>query len=49
MGCSNEDVWEAIENVRREAITGEKCVKRKNSWAEDSHEAAYTWGSRMRK
>lgn len=45
MGCSNEDVWEAIENVKSEAITEAEYVKKENPWAEDSHEAAYTWGA----
>lgn len=32
MGCSNEDVWEMTENVRREIVPGEKGIYRESSW-----------------
>ena len=32
MGCSNEDVWEMTENVRREIVPGEKGLYRESSW-----------------
>lgn len=32
MGCSNEDVWEMTENVRREIVPGERVYIAKSSW-----------------
>lgn len=32
MECSNEDVWEMTENVRREIVPGKKGICRESSW-----------------